>query len=134
MILTSSSTTFVKITQAENSYEVRDGCDLVASGAPPVAYETSHVVLVLGETYRITFLMYFDYCEPQRRLLQDEEVSLEMQEEIQKEEIRKDNEAIKVKAAIEKAAARKIAKESMELIEDECLQLLELAASYKGLS
>lgn len=52
----------------------------------------------------------------------------------QKEELRREKEAIKMKAAIEKAAARKIAKESMELIEDERLELLELAASHKGLS
>lgn len=52
----------------------------------------------------------------------------------QKEELRKEREAIKLKAATEKAAARKIAKESMELIEDERLELLELAASSKGLT
>lgn len=52
----------------------------------------------------------------------------------QKEELRKEREAIKLKAAAEKAAARKIAKESMELIEDERLELLELATSSKGLT
>lgn len=37
------------------------------------------------------------------------------------------------KAAIEKATARRIARESMELIEDEQLELMELAAANKGL-
>lgn len=35
---------------------------------------------------------------------------------------------------MERAAARKFAKEAMELIEDERLELMELAASNKGLS
>lgn len=35
---------------------------------------------------------------------------------------------------MEKATARKLAKESMELIEDEQLELMELAAANKGLS
>lgn len=34
---------------------------------------------------------------------------------------------------MEKAMARRIAKESMELIEDERLELMDLAASSKGL-
>lgn len=34
---------------------------------------------------------------------------------------------------MERAAARRIAKESLELIEDERLELMELAASSKGL-
>lgn len=38
------------------------------------------------------------------------------------------------KAAIEKATARRIARESMELIEDEQLELMEIAAANKGLS
>lgn len=38
------------------------------------------------------------------------------------------------KAALEKATARRLAKESMELIEDEQLELMELAAASKGLS
>ena len=37
-------------------------------------------------------------------------------------------------AAIEKATARRIARESMELIEDEQLELMELAAANKGFS
>jgi hypothetical protein len=52
----------------------------------------------------------------------------------QKEELRKEKEAERRKAALEKAHARKIAKESMELIEDEQLEMMELAASSKGLS
>ncbi|XP_059439894.1 homeobox-DDT domain protein RLT1 isoform X2 [Corylus avellana] len=52
----------------------------------------------------------------------------------QKEELRKEKEEVRRKAAIEKATARKIARESMELIEDEQLELMELAAASKGLS
>lgn len=52
----------------------------------------------------------------------------------QKEEIRKEKEEERKKAALEKANARRIAKESMELIEDEQLELMELAAASKGLS
>ncbi|KAG9159461.1 hypothetical protein Leryth_011009 [Lithospermum erythrorhizon] len=51
----------------------------------------------------------------------------------QKEELQREREAVKQKLALEKAAARKFAKESMELIEDERLELMELAASSKGL-
>ncbi|GMN50733.1 hypothetical protein TIFTF001_019878 [Ficus carica] len=51
-----------------------------------------------------------------------------------KEELRKEREAVRRQAAIEKATARKIARESMELIEDEQLELMEMAASRKGLS
>ncbi|KAK7362794.1 hypothetical protein VNO77_04916 [Canavalia gladiata] len=51
-----------------------------------------------------------------------------------KEELRKEKEAEKRKAALEKATARRIAKESMELIEDEQLEMMELAASSKGFS
>jgi len=52
----------------------------------------------------------------------------------QKEELRKEKEEERRKAALEKATARKIAKESLELIEDEQLEMMELAASSKGLS
>lgn len=52
----------------------------------------------------------------------------------QKEELRKEKEAVRRKAAIEKATARRIARESMELIEDEQLELMELAATSKGVS
>ncbi|XP_017227642.1 homeobox-DDT domain protein RLT1 isoform X2 [Daucus carota subsp. sativus] len=51
----------------------------------------------------------------------------------QKEELRREREAAKQKAAMEKAALRRVAKESLELIEDERLELMELAASSKGL-
>ncbi|KAI3710229.1 hypothetical protein L2E82_40005 [Cichorium intybus] len=70
--------------------------------------------------------------ERREKFLQKE--SLKAERRRQKEELRREKEAIKLKAAIEKAAARKIAKESMELIEDERLELLELAASSKGLT
>ncbi|OMO49340.1 hypothetical protein CCACVL1_31069 [Corchorus capsularis] len=51
----------------------------------------------------------------------------------QKEELRKEKEASRIKVANERAIARKLAKELMELIEDERLELMELAASSKGL-
>ncbi|CAK9181860.1 unnamed protein product [Ilex paraguariensis] len=51
----------------------------------------------------------------------------------QKEELRKEKEAVRIKAAVERATARRIAKESMEVIEDERLELMELAATKKGL-
>ncbi|XP_010538181.1 PREDICTED: homeobox-DDT domain protein RLT1-like isoform X3 [Tarenaya hassleriana] len=50
----------------------------------------------------------------------------------QKEELRLEKEAMRRKIAIEKATARRIAKESMDLIEDEQLELMELAAASKG--
>lgn len=40
---------------------------------------------------------------------------------------------MRLKASIEKATARRIARESMELIEDDRLELMELAAASKGL-
>ncbi|KAJ6402124.1 hypothetical protein OIU84_014246 [Salix udensis] len=52
----------------------------------------------------------------------------------QKEELRREREAVKRKAAMEKATARKIAKDSLDLIEDEQLELMELAAASKGLA
>ncbi|CAA6661086.1 unnamed protein product [Spirodela intermedia] len=51
-----------------------------------------------------------------------------------KEELRREKEAARIKAAHERATARRIAREYMELIEDERLELMELAASNKGLS
>lgn len=51
----------------------------------------------------------------------------------QKEERRRERDAARQRAAMERATARRIAKESMELIEDERLELMELAASSKGL-
>lgn len=61
-------------------------------------------------------------------------VTLKAEKRRQKEELRIEREAVKRKAAIEKATARRIARESMELIEDEQLELMELAAASKGLS
>ncbi|XP_055805776.1 homeobox-DDT domain protein RLT1 [Solanum dulcamara] len=69
--------------------------------------------------------------ERRERFLQKELVRVERKK--QKEELRKEREAAKQKAAMEKAMARRIAKESMELIEDERLELMDLAASSKGL-
>ncbi|XP_010540467.1 PREDICTED: homeobox-DDT domain protein RLT1-like [Tarenaya hassleriana] len=51
----------------------------------------------------------------------------------QKEELRREKESMRHKIAIEKATARRIAKESMDLIEDEQLELMELAAASNGL-
>ncbi|KAJ0985990.1 hypothetical protein J5N97_004346 [Dioscorea zingiberensis] len=51
----------------------------------------------------------------------------------QKEEMRREKEAAKLKAANERATARRIAKGHMELVEDEHLELMELAAASKGL-
>ncbi|KAL0405089.1 UNVERIFIED_CONTAM: Homeobox-DDT domain protein RLT1 [Sesamum latifolium] len=51
-----------------------------------------------------------------------------------KEEMRREKEAAKLKAANDRAAARRIAKESTEMIEDERLELMELAALTRGLS
>lgn len=50
-----------------------------------------------------------------------------------KEEMRREKEAAKLKLANERATARKIAKESMELIDDERVELMDIAASRKGL-
>lgn len=49
-----------------------------------------------------------------------------------KEEMRREKEVARLKAANVRATARRIAKESTELIEDERLELMELAASKKG--
>ena len=51
----------------------------------------------------------------------------------QKEELRREKEEARLKASIERATTRQIARESMELIEDERLELMELATSSKGL-
>ena len=47
--------------------------------------------------------------------------------------MRKEKEAARLKAANDRAAARRLAKESLELIDDERLELMEIAASNKGL-
>lgn len=52
----------------------------------------------------------------------------------QKEELRKEKEAARHRAANERASARKLAKELMEPVEDEYLELMEIAISSKGLS
>ncbi|XP_042409770.1 homeobox-DDT domain protein RLT2-like isoform X1 [Zingiber officinale] len=52
----------------------------------------------------------------------------------QKEELRHEKEAARQKAATERATARRLAREYMELIEDEQLELMEIAAMNKGLS
>jgi hypothetical protein len=51
----------------------------------------------------------------------------------QKEELRKEKEVARQKAANDRATARRIAREYMELVEDERLELMELAAQSKGL-
>uniref|UniRef100_A0A0D9WJQ0 Homeobox domain-containing protein n=1 Tax=Leersia perrieri TaxID=77586 RepID=A0A0D9WJQ0_9ORYZ len=51
----------------------------------------------------------------------------------QKEELRKEKEAARQKAANERATARRIAREYMELMEDERLELMELVSQSKGL-
>ncbi|GFP86443.1 hypothetical protein PHJA_000788100 [Phtheirospermum japonicum] len=50
-----------------------------------------------------------------------------------KEEMRREKEAARLKAANDRANARRVAKESTELIDDERLELMELAALSKGL-
>ena len=47
--------------------------------------------------------------------------------------MRREKEAARLKAANERATARRIAREYTELVEDERLELMELAASTKGL-
>ncbi|XP_057948992.1 homeobox-DDT domain protein RLT1-like isoform X3 [Malania oleifera] len=69
--------------------------------------------------------------ERREKLLQKEYIKAEKRR--QKEELRREKEAAKRKAAIERATARKIARESMGLIEDEQLELMGFAASSKGL-
>ncbi|XP_062206469.1 homeobox-DDT domain protein RLT2-like isoform X2 [Phragmites australis] len=51
----------------------------------------------------------------------------------QKEELRKEKEAARQRAANERVTARRIAREYMELVEDERLELMELAAQSNGL-
>lgn len=69
--------------------------------------------------------------ERREKFLQKESIRAEKMR--QKEELRREKEAARLKAANDRAIARKIAKESMELIDDERLELMELAASSKGL-
>ncbi|XP_066312282.1 homeobox-DDT domain protein RLT2-like isoform X2 [Miscanthus floridulus] len=69
--------------------------------------------------------------ERMEKLLQKQSRRAEKQR--QKEELRKEKEAARQKAANERATARRIAREYMELVEDERLELMELAAQNKGL-
>ncbi|KAJ0233722.1 Homeobox-DDT domain protein RLT1 [Hirschfeldia incana] len=69
--------------------------------------------------------------ERREKFLQRENERAEKQK--QKDEIRRERDAIRRKIAIEKATARRIARESMDLIEDEQLELMDLAATSKGL-
>ncbi|KAG5390394.1 hypothetical protein IGI04_031935 [Brassica rapa subsp. trilocularis] len=69
--------------------------------------------------------------ERREKFLQRENERAEKQK--QKDEIRRERDAIRRKIAIEKATARRIARESMDLIEDEQLELMDLAAASKGL-
>ncbi|XP_065878356.1 homeobox-DDT domain protein RLT1 isoform X2 [Euphorbia lathyris] len=69
--------------------------------------------------------------ERREKFLQKEYIRAEKMR--QKEESRREREAIKRQAAMEKATARRIAKESLDLLEDEQLELMELAAVSKGL-
>ena len=59
--------------------------------------------------------------------------TLQAEKKRQKEELRKEREEERRRVAREKATARKIAKESMDLLEDEQLELMELAAASKGI-
>lgn len=69
--------------------------------------------------------------ERREKLIHKETQRLERQR--QKEDIRRLKEATKLKAAIERATARRLARESTELIDDERLELLEAAAMSQGL-
>ncbi|KAG5545205.1 hypothetical protein RHGRI_017628 [Rhododendron griersonianum] len=69
--------------------------------------------------------------ERREKFLQKESIRAEKMR--LKEEQRREKEAVRQKAANDRATARRIAKESMEVIEDERLELMELAASSQGL-
>lgn len=68
--------------------------------------------------------------ERREKFLQKESIKAERMR--LKEEMRREKEVARLKAANVRATARRIAKESIELIEDERLELMELAASKKG--
>ncbi|PRQ29011.1 putative transcription factor & chromatin remodeling DDT family [Rosa chinensis] len=70
--------------------------------------------------------------ERREKFLQKEHIRAEKRR--QKEELRKEREEVRRKAALEKATARRLLNKSMELYEDEQLELMELAAASKGLS
>jgi hypothetical protein len=63
----------------------------------------------------------------------DLSIYVQAEKQRQKEELRKEKEVARQKAADERATARRIAREYMELVEDERLELMELAAQSKGL-
>ncbi|KAK1286955.1 hypothetical protein QJS10_CPB20g01876 [Acorus calamus] len=69
--------------------------------------------------------------ERRERFMQKE--SLRAEKRRLKEEHRREKEAARVKAANERAAARRMAREYMELIEDDRLELMELSALSKSL-
>ncbi|XVE51391.1 hypothetical protein DITRI_Ditri02bG0036300 [Diplodiscus trichospermus] len=69
--------------------------------------------------------------ERREKFLQKEYLRAEKKR--QKEELRREKEEERRRLAREKATARKIAKESLDLIEDEQLELMELAAASKGI-
>ncbi|KAG5561737.1 hypothetical protein RHGRI_004700 [Rhododendron griersonianum] len=69
--------------------------------------------------------------ERREKFLQKESLKAERRQ--QKEELRREKEEARLKAASERATTRRLARESMELIEDDRLELMELAASSKGL-
>ncbi|OIT31129.1 PREDICTED: homeobox-DDT domain protein RLT2-like [Nicotiana attenuata] len=69
--------------------------------------------------------------ERREKFLQKESIKAEKMR--LKEEMRREKEVARLKAANVRATARRIAKESTELIDDERLELMELAASKKGL-
>ncbi|XP_056171007.1 homeobox-DDT domain protein RLT2 isoform X2 [Syzygium oleosum] len=78
------------------------------------------------------------YQREQRRELERREKFLQKESRRaekmkRKEQVRREKEAARLKAASERAIARRMAKESVELIEDEQLELMEFAASSKGL-
>ncbi|XP_039019972.1 homeobox-DDT domain protein RLT1-like isoform X1 [Hibiscus syriacus] len=70
--------------------------------------------------------------ERRQKILQKEYVRAEKKR--QKEELQREKEEERRRVAREKATARKIAKESMGLLEDEQLELMEYAAASKGIS
>ncbi|XP_058202089.1 homeobox-DDT domain protein RLT1 isoform X2 [Rhododendron vialii] len=69
--------------------------------------------------------------ERREKFLQKESLKAERRQ--QKEELRREKEEARLKAASERATTRRLARESMELIEDDRLELMELAVSSKGL-
>ncbi|MBA0663130.1 hypothetical protein Goklo_007169, partial [Gossypium klotzschianum] len=69
--------------------------------------------------------------ERRQKFLQKEYLRAEKKR--QKEELRREREEERRRVAREKATARKIAKESMDLLEDEQLELMELAAARRGI-